>query len=88
MTNDHCKRIIFLCETEKDYACVIPSKVDLLMEKEEVDGGYHDLYQGDECRCEDRALLFHAPRHYQVAGYRPNDPLRAQFDCRIQQSII
>jgi hypothetical protein len=58
------------------------------MEEEEIDGGHHDLDDGDEGCSEDRALLLHAPRHYQVSCSRPNDPLHAQFDRKVNQSQI
>ena len=54
---------------------VLPSKVDLFMEEEEINDGYHNLHHGDEGCGEDRALVLHAPRHYQVHGSRTDYPL-------------
>jgi hypothetical protein len=48
------------------------------MEEEEIYGGYHDLDDGDEGRGEHWTFLLDAPRHYQVPGSRPNNPLQAQ----------
>ena len=74
--------------TLDDYIYALPSKVDLFLEEEEIDGGHHDLDDGDEGCSEDRPLLLHAPRHYQVRGSRPNNPLHAQFDCKVNHSTI
>lgn len=53
----------------------LPAKIDLLVEEEEIDDGYHDLDDGDEGCRENWTPLLDTPGHYQEAHCRRKDAL-------------
>ena len=61
----------------------LPSKIEILMEKEEIDHGNHDLYDRDEGWREHRPSLLHAPRHQHIAHSGPHDSLKHKLNIHM-----
>ena len=61
----------YILNREKD----VPAKIDLLVEEEEIDDGYHDLDDGDEGCSENWTPLVDTPGHYQEARCGRHDAL-------------
>jgi len=53
----------------------LPAKIDLLVEEEEINDGYHDLDDGDEGCSENWTPLVDTPGHYQEARCGRHDAL-------------